>query len=253
MINSQFTCHSRYGLKLRIFPFTPQQVWEDRINPEQSLISNQIRDMWCTQLQVRVQLIIHRIVLLLWIGEIEFAQCVLEENKYFLFEDSLEDLIFRLIIYEKSINGHSAFLYHPEFTNRVIYGILDYDRAFKLSTASLSDLLKMDKPSFSSIDGLVNVDFNKRELERIAKIIPQQYHQELRLPLILLRSIHGYGGYELIGNWLETYLLNNLLKLSDVRFEKYAEERYLFRRTKVNSISTLKRRRFNTIYKIFPE
>ena len=185
MINSQFTCHSRYGLKLRIFPFTPQQVWEARINPEQSLISNQIRDMWCPKLQVRVQLIIHRIVLLLWIGEIEFAQSVLEENKYFLLVDSLEDLLYTLIIYESSMNGHSAFLYHPEFTDRVIYGILDYGRARKLSTAPLSDLLKMDKPSFSSIDGLVNVDFNKRELERIAKIIPQQYHQELRLPLTM--------------------------------------------------------------------
>ena len=227
-------------------------MWEARINPEQSLISNQINEFWCPKLQDRQQIIIHRIVLLLWIGEIEFAQSVFEENKYILLEYSLEELLFRLIIFEKDIFDH-GFLDHPEFTYQVRYGILDYDRAFKLSTAPLSDLLKMDKPSYSSIDGLVNIDFNQRELERIAKIIPQQYHQELRLPLIILRNIHEYGGYELIGNWLETYLLNNLLKLSDVRFEKYAEERYLFRRTKVNSISTLKRRRFNTIYKIFPE
>lgn len=128
------------------------------------------------------------------------------------------------------------------------YGILD--QAFNLSTAPLSDLLKMDKPSYSSIDKLVNVDFNKRELERIAKIIPQQYHQELRLPLIFLRNIQEYDDYKLIGGSVEAYLLNNLLKLTDLRFEKYSEERYLY---KGNSISTLKRRRFNTIYKIFPE
>lgn len=103
---SQFTWHSRNGPKLRIFPFTPQQEWESRFDPDQSVISNQIREMWCPKLQDRQQIIIHRIVLLLWIGEIEFAQMVLKENKYILFERSLEDLLFRLIIYEK---GHDGF------------------------------------------------------------------------------------------------------------------------------------------------
>jgi len=119
-----------------------------------------------------------------------------------------------------------------------------------LSTIPLSTLLKMDKPHFSSVDGLITVDFDKHELVRIAKIVPEENQKELRLPLILLTKEIGYvEPCKPVGTRLENILLQKLLKLTKVPFEKYAE----VEEKELTSISMLRRRRFNTICKVLPE
>jgi len=194
------------------------------------------------------QSFIHRLVLLLWIDEIELAQELWKKEKHHFLESSLEETLFKLVICEREGPGWGY--RHPEFDNLVRYCVLWEEQAFKLSTIPLSDLLSMDKPNFSSVDGLIDVQFDKSELERIANIVPKEYHRDLRLPLIFLGPITDeyQGKYKVIGSNLENFLLQKLLKLTSVSFEKYKVESV----KSVNKISTLNRRRFKTIYKVFP-
>jgi len=204
-----------------------------------------------------VRFFIHRLVLLMWIDEIGLAERLWEEewkNKIILTPhdmrniENLVDLLFRLLIYERELGGG---YHHPEFEGPVQYYVLTEEKAFKLSTAPLSDLLKMDKPSFSSADGLINMSFDKHELERVAEMVPERYHEELRLPLILLRdSIDYTGAYKVVGAKLENFLIQKLLKLTNIPFERYTEVEGI---KVIESISMLKRRKLNTVYKVLPE
>lgn len=204
-----------------------------------------------------VRSFIHQLVLLMWVNENWLAEKLWKEewkNKIILTPypmrdiENLTDLLFRLLICEKEFgDGYS----HPEFEGLVEYYVLTEEEAFKLSTAPLSELLKMDKPSISSADGLINISFDKHELERAAEMVPEQHHVELRLPLILLRSSIDYTGtYKAVGSKIENFLIQKLLKLTNIPFERYTEADGI---KVIESISMFKRRKFNTIYKVLPE
>jgi len=202
------------------------------------------------------QPLIHRIAMLMWIGEFQLAEVLWEQEKRRFEGDyilDLEDFLFRLFIFEQPIGGVSY--RHPEFQHLVRYGLMSEGGALKQSTVPLSDLMKMDQPSFSSVDGLVDIRFDKREIERVAKIIPSEHHERLRLPLIFLdswkfRYAEMSKRYKVMGYELENYLLQKLLNLTDLPFKK----RHKIERIDwLESISTLRRRRFNTIHLVFPE
>lgn len=195
---------------------------------------------------------LHKLALLTWIGELELAEKLWEEEKERIYFwrfwgiKDFEDFLFRVIICEKDIGSG---YFHPEL-GFVGYNVLGQEDAFKLSTIPLSELLKMDAPHFSSVDGLITVDFDKQELERIEKIVPEKYQKELRLPLILLKKLKAYESYKAVGTKLENMLLQKLLKLTGAPFEKYIA---IAQKTEVASISMLGRRKFKTIYKVLPE
>jgi uncharacterized protein (UPF0216 family) len=192
---------------------------------------------------------LHQLALLTWIGELKLAQKLWEEVKArggYFWQREFEDYLFSAIICEKQIGSGFD---HPEF-GFVGYNILDETESFKLSTAPLSELLVMGKPCFSSVDGLITIDFDRRELERIAKIVPESYQKELRLPLILLKKLKEYDSYKVVGTKLENMLLQKLLKLTGAPFDKYAD---VAQKTEVSGISMMGRRKFKTIYKVLPE
>jgi uncharacterized protein (UPF0216 family) len=195
---------------------------------------------------------LHRLTLLTWIGDLELAEKLWEEEKDTIYFwrfwgiRDFEDFLFRVIICAKDIGSG---YYHPELGS-VGYNVLGQGDAFKLSTMPLSELLKMDKPHFSSVDGLITVDFDKQELQRIEKIVPEKYQKGLRLPLILLKKLKAYESYKTVGTELENMLLQKLLKLTVAPFEKYRD---IAQKTEVTGISMLKRRKFKTIYKVLPE
>ena len=201
-------------------------------------------------LSSKTEIFMQRLVLLTWIGKLDLAKKLWEEEKehhhIWGFPATFEDFLFRVLIW-KGLGGPSV---HPEFDN-VQYLLLDEEDAFKLSTIPLSDLLKMDKPHFSSADGLITADFNKQELERIAKIVPERYKEKLRLPLIFLKKIPLlYDEYKVVGTKLENMLLQKVLKITEAPFDTYAK---IEEKRELRSISMLKRRIFYTIYKILPE
>jgi len=203
-------------------------------------------------LSIKTEIFMQRLVLLTWIEELDLAKKFWEEEKeqnhIWGFPVSFEDFLFRVLIWERL--GPGPVYDYPEFRN-VQYLLLDEEEAFKLSTIPLSELLKMDKPHFSSIDGLITVDFNKQELERIAKIVPDRYKEKLRLPLIFLRNIRSiYDEYRVVGTKVENMLLQKLLKLTEAPFDTYDK---IEEKRELISISMLRRRRFDTVYKILPE
>ena len=187
-------------------------------------------------------------VKLLWIGEFEFARKLIANSEYRSL-GSFEEYLFNLVICVQGSGWGGWHFSHPEHNHGVHYGFLYGNEAFKQSSMPLTDLLKMDVPCFSSIDGLVDVKFDKTELERVGTIIPQELQKELRLPLILFGPLGDYPGkYKLVGSKIEEFLLQNLLKLTDASFDKFKENLSykLF-----DSISTLNRRKFSSIYKVF--
>jgi len=237
--------HSWDRIKLRMLPVSQYDFFE-RVSKELFFE----RGIVFRYLSGTQKFFLNRLALLTWIGELELAKKLWEEEKerrYFWGMD-FEDFLFRFIIYEIHVGSGYT---HPEFRSLVQYYLLDEEDAFKLSTIPLSELLKMDKPHFSSVDGLITVDFYKHELVRIAKIVPEKYQKELRLPLILLRKEVGYlEPCKAVGSKLENMLIQRLLKLTKAPFEKYAE---VEEKRELTSISMLRRRRFNTIYKVLPE
>lgn len=190
-----------------------------------------------------------RLALLTWIGELNLATHLWEKEKlgFNWFPNNFEDFFFRLLIVENNNPGR-VYLY-PEFHN-VKYLLLGKDDAFKLSTTPLSELLKMENPHFSSADRFIVVDFDKRELERLAEMVPEEHHEKLRLPFILLREmpIREYL-YQIAGTRLENIYLKRLLKISNTRIKNDNMKE----NSGVDEISMLSRRRFKTIYKILPE
>ncbi|HXZ97999.1 MAG TPA: DUF61 family protein [Candidatus Acidoferrum sp.] len=64
---------------------------------------------------------------------------------------------------------------------------------------TLIELLASGDPSVETVDG-TSIVLRKGELEELAKLIPQRYHDRLKLPIILLRrmdlgkSIYTVGG-----------------------------------------------------------
>ena len=195
------------------------------------------------------ELFIQRLAQLTWIGELDLAMDLWEEKKqrYLGFLHSFEEFLFRVILFED--NNPGPVYQYPEF-QKVTYFILWEDDAFKFSTIPLSELLNMDRPHFSSADGLVNVDFDKRELVRIAEMVPEIYHEKLRLPFILLEKMPSYYAYMTFGTKLENTVLKNLLKITETPIEKYTET---IEKCDLTNISMLGRRKFKTIYKILPE
>jgi uncharacterized protein (UPF0216 family) len=76
---------------------------------------------------------------------------------------------------------------------------------------ALSELLASADPSVETVDG-TSIFLRKAELEELAKLIPQRYHDQLRLPLILLRRMDlGKSVYTIAGEPVEELTVKKIL------------------------------------------
>lgn len=124
-------------VKLRIFPIS------------QSSSTFPERRIFFLYLSGTIEFFFQRLALLTWIGELELARKLWEEEKkrrYFWGMD-FEDFLFRVVVYKDVISGYM----HPEFREIIGYRLLREEDAFKLSTIPISELLKMDKPHFRQL------------------------------------------------------------------------------------------------------
>jgi uncharacterized protein (UPF0216 family) len=212
-----------------------------------SLFEQRLRETGCLldEPSSTRQSFIHRIALLLWIDEADLARKLYEEEKHWL-GASFEGFLFNLVILVRDRGALGWYFNHPEFGS-VRYSLLWSGEKF--STTPLSDLLKMENPCVSTPDGFLNAGFDKGELDKLTQIFPQEYHGQIRLPLILIGPLTGenYGAYKLMGGKAEEFLLQRLMKATNAPFDKFEETREKI----VSSISMLKRRHFRTIYKVF--
>lgn len=79
---------------------------------------------------------------------------------------------------------------------------------------TLSQLLSSDEPMVETKGGAPLI-FDRDELLRLAKLIPSEFHDKVKLPFILLRRLDlGRGVFQVIGGKIETYAIATILGIS---------------------------------------
>lgn len=85
----------------------------------------------------------------------------------------------------------------------------------------LSELIGVDSPQFRTRDGEISV-FRKEELEKLAAEVPSKFHDDVRLPIIILRRLdYGTGIYSVAGNKVELFMLHRTLGYVDLEWEYF--------------------------------
>ncbi len=86
----------------------------------------------------------------------------------------------------------------------------------------LSELIKTDSPQFRTRDGEISV-FRKEELDKLAADVPLDLHDEVHLPIVILRRLdYGTGIYTIAGNKVELYMVHRLLGYVDLEWENFS-------------------------------
>ncbi len=86
----------------------------------------------------------------------------------------------------------------------------------------LSELIKTDSPQFRTRDGEISV-FRKEELDKLAADVPLKLHDEVHLPIVILRRLdYGTGIYTVAGNKVELYMVHRLLGYVDLEWENFS-------------------------------
>lgn len=87
----------------------------------------------------------------------------------------------------------------------------------------LSELLETDSPHFRTRDSNVSV-FRKDELEELAAEVPSRFHDDVRLPVVILRMLdYGPGIYTVAGNKIELFTIHRVLGYVDLEWEKLGD------------------------------
>ena len=97
---------------------------------------------------------------------------------------------------------------------------------------TLSELLKSANPSAEAADGSTIV-LKRTELEELAKIVPAEYQDHLKLSIIVLRRMElGRSVYTISGELLEDFTVKKILKLTDEGYYamyRHKEPTFLYR------------------------
>jgi len=93
------------------------------------------------------------------------------------------------------------------------------------ATKSLSELLTEDEPSVETMSGS-QVIMKKSELVEMAKIVPKDYQDKLRLPIIVLRRIElGRGTFSVLGDNIEKFTVRRILEMTKLSFDAMDKEK----------------------------
>ena len=89
---------------------------------------------------------------------------------------------------------------------------------------TLNELLKSDHPTVETIDGS-SIIINKAELQELANIVPAEYHDRMKLPIIILRRMElGRAVHTVAGERIEEFTVKKILGLtSDGYHQMYKE------------------------------
>ncbi|TMI27536.1 DUF61 family protein [Candidatus Bathyarchaeota archaeon] len=88
----------------------------------------------------------------------------------------------------------------------------------------LKELLTEESPSVLTVDGK-KIVMNPDELRELAKALPEQALERVRLPLVMLRRTElGPGSYVLLGDKMEEFVLSRVLGIFDGGYEDFKRE-----------------------------
>jgi uncharacterized protein (UPF0216 family) len=87
----------------------------------------------------------------------------------------------------------------------------------------LSDLIGLDSPQFKTRIGEVSV-FRVEEIEEISLEVPERFHRDIRLPIVLLRRLdYGPGIYTVAGSKAELFMVHRFIGYVDLEWENFAK------------------------------
>ncbi len=84
---------------------------------------------------------------------------------------------------------------------------------------TLKELLPEERPNIKNLDGSIH-SFDKKELERLASVIPEYEHDKLRLPIYLEMSSSMERGTIKISGRIECMVVNTVLHEGEKREEE---------------------------------
>jgi len=89
---------------------------------------------------------------------------------------------------------------------------------------TLNELLKSDHPTVETIDGS-SIIINKAELQELANIVPAEYHDRVKLPIIILRRMElGRAVHTVAGERIEEFTVKKILGLTSDGYNQMYEE-----------------------------
>ena len=94
---------------------------------------------------------------------------------------------------------------------------------------TLKEFLSEAVPAVPAVDGSTIV-LRKNEIEELARIVPREYHDSLRLPIIVLRRMElGKSVYTVSGDKVEEFTVKKILGKSASEYHKmYLDDEPLF-------------------------
>ena len=106
------------------------------------------------------------------------------------------------------------------FIERDIDSINDH---LPVSRPTLKDLLELEIPEYLTRMGQKSA-FKQEEIEQLAKEIPIKFHDDVRLPIVILRRMDlGRGLYSVTGSKPELFLVWKVIGQVDLGWGKIAE------------------------------
>lgn len=90
---------------------------------------------------------------------------------------------------------------------------------------SLSELLKATDPTVETVDGS-SIVFKTCELEELARIVPEEFQDRLKLPIIVLRRMElGRSVYAVAGERIEEFTVKKILGITDENYHSMYRDR----------------------------
>ena len=86
---------------------------------------------------------------------------------------------------------------------------------------SLSELAKSDDPHYMTRNGEKSI-LKKDEISELVRLVPSKFHNEIRLPIVILRRMdYGTGIYTIAGGKAELFLVHHLLGYVDLEWKDF--------------------------------
>jgi hypothetical protein len=98
-----------------------------------------------------------------------------------------------------------------------------------IQRATLKELLAQPNPTLPTVDGSMIV-LRKEELDELSRLVPPEYHDQLKIPLIVLRRMElGKSVYTVSGNRVEEFTVRKILGKTTVEYHTmYLDDKPLF-------------------------
>ncbi len=90
------------------------------------------------------------------------------------------------------------------------------------SRVPLSELIGVTSPHFRTRIGEISV-FQIEEIEKISLEVPNKFHKDINLPIVILRRLdYGHGIYTVAGNKIELFLIHRIIGYVDLGWEEFS-------------------------------